>query len=74
MYKIAVEVLVDHEKCTLCKLCVDLCPAYVFIIEDNKVKALSDKCVECYGCVPLCPTKAISIKIPGSINLHKFIN
>lgn len=72
VHEIAVEVLIDHEKCTLCKLCVELCPAGVFNLDNNRINVFSDRCIECYGCIPLCPVKAISIKIPRDESLYRF--
>jgi len=56
-------VKVDSEKCTLCKLCVEYCPAYVFVVQNSSVKADSSRCIECYGCIPLCPVQAIAIEV-----------
>ncbi|MGC8982780.1 MAG: indolepyruvate ferredoxin oxidoreductase subunit alpha [Desulfurococcaceae archaeon] len=61
--KVLVEV--NTEKCDLCGLCVDYCPAFVFSIRDQLVVADSSKCIECYGCVPLCPREAICVKLEG---------
>ena len=58
-------VIVDHDKCDLCGLCIELCPAYVFYISNKGVvEADSGKCIECYGCIPLCPQNAIDIIEP----------
>lgn len=54
---------INNEKCTLCMLCVECCPAYVFVIENGSIKANGSKCIECYGCIPLCPVQAITIEI-----------
>jgi len=59
---LTVKVVVDQSKCNLCGLCVKYCPAYVFAIEDGRIRADSEKCVECYACIPLCPRKAIAIE------------
>lgn len=56
-------VVIDLNRCTLCNLCVDYCPAYVFSRVDDKVVVDSSKCVECYGCIPLCPAGAIRILV-----------
>lgn len=58
--KVLVEV--DTKRCTLCKLCVEYCPAGVFVLQEGVVEADSSKCIECYGCIPLCPARAISVK------------
>ncbi len=56
-----IRILIDHEKCDLCRLCVEHCPSYVFYIVGNRVSADEEKCIECYGCVPLCPHNAIEL-------------
>ncbi len=56
-----VNIIVDENKCDLCGLCVEYCPAYVFRIEDKKLVVESSQCKECYGCIPLCPKRAITI-------------
>lgn len=56
-------VKIDIIKCNRCLLCVDLCPADVFTIRDNKIEVANmESCILCYGCVPLCPTSAISVE------------
>ncbi|MCD6488362.1 MAG: 4Fe-4S binding protein [Desulfurococcales archaeon] len=56
-----VKIIIDQERCDLCRLCIDYCPAYVFSIDDNKIVVEEKNCIECYGCIPLCPKKAIDI-------------
>lgn len=71
--EVSVLVRVNSEKCTLCMLCVECCPAHVFVIENGSIKADSSKCIECYGCVLLCPVQAIAIEISGG-TLANFIS
>ncbi|WP_187146080.1 4Fe-4S binding protein [Staphylothermus hellenicus] len=59
-----VNIIIDHEKCDLCGLCVEYCPTHVFYVRANRVFADNNKCVECYACIPLCPRNAISIENP----------
>lgn len=56
-------VKVNGEKCIKCMLCVECCPAYVFLLKNGLVEADSSKCIECYGCIPLCPVQAITIEV-----------
>lgn len=51
---------VDNEKCTLCGLCVDLCPTQAITMNDF-VKIAPEKCTGCGTCVSECPSEAISM-------------
>ncbi|MFQ6137293.1 MAG: indolepyruvate ferredoxin oxidoreductase subunit alpha [Candidatus Hydrothermarchaeales archaeon] len=56
-----VEIVVDHDKCDGCEECVDICPAEVFEINDDKsVPVNIEECVECCSCVEVCPNEAIT--------------
>ena len=51
---------IDQEKCVGAGDCVDVCPADVFELIDNKSQANNvDDCIECCACVGACPTEAI---------------
>lgn len=51
---------IDHEKCVGAGECVEVCPAGVFVLVDNKSTAPNvDECVECCACVGACPVEAI---------------
>jgi Fe-S-cluster-containing dehydrogenase component len=61
-------VLIDQDKCAVCRLCIDACP-YKTIIEIHRNKVM--KCDGCYDdvaiglnptCVRACPTRALSYK------------
>ena len=53
--------VVDEDKCTGCKMCIQLgCPAISFI--DNKSVIEPTMCFGCSICAQICPTDAISIK------------
>lgn len=65
------EIEVDMEKCTLCGLCVEFCPAFVLVEkkpEANDLMPFDDllvdrtKCDYCGICVPFCPEDAIKVK------------
>jgi len=56
-----VSVMVDRGRCNMCKLCVEYCPAHVFVIIDGELVVKQENCTECYACIPLCPEKAINI-------------
>lgn len=50
--------VIDHERCTLCELCVDVCPYHALSITD-KVEVSVDDCFGCGLCQSRCPVKAI---------------
>lgn len=52
---------VDTDKCSNCKLCIQLCP--MGNISWNKYPVFDDKCVFCMRCISMCPTRAIHV--PG---------
>ena len=57
---------VDNEKCTLCELCVTVCPygAMELVEVANpgvKVQVNTNKCLGCGQCVSTCPAHCISI-------------
>ena len=58
-----VEVVVNHELCNLCGLCIDLCPTRVFNIRNGSLVIDSSRCIYCFGCVALCPRRAITLKL-----------
>ena len=49
---------VIYEKCTLCKVCIDVCPFDAIEIKDNKI-FINEKCTLCGLCVKNCPEKAL---------------
>ncbi|MFQ5974820.1 MAG: indolepyruvate ferredoxin oxidoreductase subunit alpha [Candidatus Hydrothermarchaeales archaeon] len=51
---------VDYDKCTGAGDCVDVCPAEVFELVDEKAVASNvEECIECCSCVEACPEAAI---------------
>lgn len=48
------------EKCTVCGLCVSLCPMKNILIQDGRATA-DKKCTMCYRCISHCPEKAITL-------------
>ncbi len=51
---------INHDKCTGCGSCADVCPSDVFEIADSKSTAPNvAECIECCACVSGCPEEAI---------------
>ncbi len=56
------EITVDNKKCTGCAECVDICPADVLEIVDEKCEAPNiQECLGCESCVETCPEDAIEL-------------
>jgi MinD superfamily P-loop ATPase len=57
---------IDKQKCTACKVCVDICEYNALALIKDEVLVFEQLCHGCGGCSLLCPQKAISEK-PRSI-------
>ena len=56
------EVVVDPDKCEGCEECVEVCPADVFEMEDDKsVPVNAEECLGCESCIEVCDQEAITI-------------
>lgn len=52
----------NHEKCSGCGRCVEVCPHAVFMMEDKKaVLQNKDRCMECGACALNCDFGAIEV-------------
>jgi len=57
------EINVDHEKCTGCGECVDICPEEVYELQEGKsVPVNAEECVGCESCIEVCEQEAITVK------------
>lgn len=55
----------DQAKCTGCKICTNVCPHNIFIIENKKAVIQDvDGCMECGACAINCPAEAVTVA-PG---------
>ncbi|MEE8483320.1 MAG: DUF362 domain-containing protein, partial [Nitrospinota bacterium] len=61
--------LEDREKCTLCDLCIDVCPTDVISIGNKRLAINYDKCIRCYCCVEVCPEGAMEPYTPWLLRL-----
>lgn len=50
-------------KCNGCRMCVNVCPHGVFVIEDRKARIVDrDDCIECGACARNCQAEAIYVE------------
>lgn len=57
--------VVDESKCSVCKICVDVCPGDILTVADGHIQVLyADECAHCGACYLDCPQGAISFYIP----------
>ncbi len=53
----------NTDKCTGCRMCINVCPHAVFILENKKaVITNKDRCMECGACSLNCPANALSVR------------
>ena len=65
--------IIDHERCTLCKLCIRSCPFGAFFIEENLLE-VNESCTLCGTCTNVCRFNALHIerKLASSEELAKY--
>lgn len=51
----------NHRKCTLCRTCIDVCPAGALAAGDKGLLFDYGKCIKCYCCAEMCPVGAITV-------------
>jgi electron transfer flavoprotein alpha subunit len=59
------KVLVDRKKCTLCGICVDVCPFAAIIVGETAIE-ITDECTLCGMCVDTCEFGALSLPEVGT--------
>lgn len=57
--------VVDRQKCTLCGVCVDVCPFAAISLTETSLE-ISDECTLCGMCVDTCEFGALSLPQAGS--------
>jgi NAD-dependent dihydropyrimidine dehydrogenase PreA subunit/DNA-binding Lrp family transcriptional regulator len=53
----------DHAVCTLCGLCVDVCPVSALAFEADEIIVEKTQCVGCGLCVSRCPEGALHLEL-----------
>lgn len=53
-------IVIDHDICTMCGLCVDICPFNAMEIGSSKIE-INAACKVCRICIKNCPEGAISL-------------
>lgn len=55
-------VVIEKDKCNGCGECVDICPADVLELVDEKSEPTNmEECLGCESCVETCPEGAITV-------------
>ncbi len=67
------QVVVDRERCTLCRRCITGCGFGTLSCQDGRIVGDDLKCVACHYCVTHCPTGAITIQqFPLAFKYHDY--
>lgn len=63
------KIIVDEEKCTGCKICVNVCPQMILEVVDKKMQVKDEnRCMGCFGCEDECPVGAVRmLRAPQSV-------
>lgn len=51
--------IIDHNKCKICKKCIEVCPVFAMNLSNKFPEADSKKCISCFCCDEHCPYGAI---------------
>ncbi len=61
-------VVIDEEKCDLCRRCVEYCPVEALEVRGGRV-VQRGVCIVCGGCVAVCENRAVRVE-PGRCNVE----
>ena len=59
----------ERDKCTLCDICIDICPTDVISKLGGRLGFNYDKCLRCYCCVEVCPEGALKPHLPWLLRM-----
>ena len=55
-------VVINLERCDLCRICLDVCPQEALFFVQNRIKVNRVACAECGTCLDVCPQQAIQMQ------------
>nr|HPG52671.1 nitroreductase family protein [Spirochaetota bacterium] len=61
--------IIDHEHCTLCGRCVEICPKQVLVEHDGRITPTVDECMLCSHCYTVCHYNAIRFDPDALVDL-----
>jgi len=59
----------NQEKCTMCRICIEICPEKAIKSRDSVLVFDYKKCIRCYCCSEMCPEGAIDLNYSWFGNL-----
>jgi nitroreductase/NAD-dependent dihydropyrimidine dehydrogenase PreA subunit len=70
----SVKNLIDQQKCTQCKLCIEVCPCNIIgLDENNEVNFIQEKeaiCIKCGQCMAICRSSACYVNDLSYVNYN----
>ena len=67
--------IADDSLCTLCRKCLEYCPAEAIGTKGEKLKFDYNRCIRCYCCIEICPRGALHTRetVPGKL-IRRYIH
>jgi nitroreductase/NAD-dependent dihydropyrimidine dehydrogenase PreA subunit len=71
---------IDREKCEKCRRCVEACPTYGFVVDEegfpvpHRYGGMKEACLNCWNCVTVCPTGAMHLEGSYSVPAGRYRN
>jgi len=54
-------VKIDDKTCIGCGLCIDVCPASILVLQEERAVVAGSKCIACGHCEAICPNGAVAM-------------